>query len=625
MDLAGNRCVTSPEKRVKEEKEQQSLFRFDMQPQDVSLIVKTANLENQPESTNRLENWCDIRIDIDSTLEELRLYNVTIESNHRASEAIALFNANPLLPGIAIATEGEFVGMISRRRFFEYLSRPYSLELFAKRPLLILYGMAKTEILVLPSQTPIAIAAKAALQRSPGLIYEPIIVQNSEDSFQILDIHDLLLAQCQIHDRAAAALRQTEAKYRNIFENAVDGIYQTTPDGRFISANPALAKICGYSSPAQLIETCNDVSNQMYSDRQRRAEFIAALKEYDSISGFESLINRPDGSQIWITENARAVRDESGNLLYYEGIVEDITDKKQAAAKLKQQTQELKTALHQLQQTQSQLIQTEKISSLGQLVAGVAHEINNPINCVYSNIPHARQSTEDLLNLLQLYLKHYQKPPDEITAFAAEIDVEFLIEDLPKILVAMQQGSERILEIARSLRTFSRQDESQMKPADLHEGIDSTLLILHHRIKAKNNFPGVQVIKKYGNLPLVECYAGQINQVFMNLIGNAIDVFEEGIEKGEYSNFLPTIRITTERQDNWARIQIVDNGLGMTEEVQKRLFDPFFTTKSPRKGTGLGLSISHQIIVEKHGGKINCISTPGQGTEFIVEIPISRS
>ncbi|GET37968.1 ATP-binding protein [Microseira wollei] len=656
MDWVGDGCLINPDRWVEcSETEQESFFERKMHMERTNPKPQIEQMDAIPAKTIVLPtlaateaNSCFSELGLDSTLQELNLYEVCIESDRPTNEVTKILNENPLLPGVIITSEGEYVGMISRRRTFEYLSRPYSLELFAKRPLKVLYGLAKTEILTLSSDTEIVAAARQSLQRQPELIYEPIVVQDPHGVYSLLDVHQLLLAQCQIQDAVAVALRQAEAKYRNIFENGIDGIFQTTPDGSFKSANPAMAQILGYKSPAELINNCTDIARQVYINQNRRAEFIAAMQEYGSVSAFESPVYRLDGSVIWIRENARAVRDESGNLLYYEGTVEDITEKKQAEealrqreAQLSQKTTELETALRELQQTQAQLIQSEKMSSIGQMVAGVAHEINNPINCVASNLPHAEQYIQDLLKLVQLYAQHYPDPlEDEKTA----IDLEFIIEDLPKILSAMQQGSDRIREIARSLRNFSRLDEAQMKPANIHDGIESTLLILHHRLKPKPEFPGIQIVKEYGNLPLVECYAGQLNQVFMNLIGNGIDAIEEVIGNGiprqiqgtkgnenETTNSplpipnyqLPTIRISTEViNSDWVRIRISDNGVGMTAEVQEQLFNPFFTTKSTGKGTGLGLSISYQIVVEKHKGHLKCISAPGKGSEFIIEIPI---
>lgn len=293
----------------------------------------------------------------------------------------------------------------------------------------------------------------------------------------------------------------------------------------------------------------------------------------------------------------------------------------------REQAQELEKALQKLQKTQGQLVQSEKMSSLGQLVAGVAHEINNPVNFIYGNLGHANDYTKNLLNLLNLYAQHYPNPVPEIKAEIEAIDLEFLMEDLPRLIGSMKLGADRIREIVRSLRNFSHLDQAEMKPVDIHEGLDSTLLIVQNRLKANTNHPTIQVMKEYGNLPQVECFAGQLNQVFMNLISNAIDALEQGC-KEDYNRLTrtpylqPTIWIRTEAMDcNSVVIRITDNGPGMTEEVRTQLFDPFFTTKPVGKGTGLGLSISYQIVVEKHGGQIKCISTPGKGTEFALEIP----
>jgi signal transduction histidine kinase len=298
----------------------------------------------------------------------------------------------------------------------------------------------------------------------------------------------------------------------------------------------------------------------------------------------------------------------------------------ESEARYREQAHQLELAFRQLQETQSQLVHSEKMSSLGQLVAGVAHEINNPVNFIYGNLTHADHYTQDLLDLLSLYTKYTPAPPPEIKEHAEAIDLEFLIEDLPKLLSSMKVGADRIREIILSLRIFSRVDETQMKPVDIHAGLDSTLLILHSRFKPSANHPGIQLVKEYGNLPLVECYAGQLNQVFMNLLANAIDALEEYDKKRSPEEIFfcrSTIRIRTEVTDNeFVTIWIGDTGPGIAEEVRDRLFDPFFTTKAEGRGTGLGLSISYQIVVNKHGGQMTCISAPGQGAEFMIKIPI---
>ncbi|WP_256091027.1 PAS domain S-box protein [Nostoc sp. KVJ20] len=323
------------------------------------------------------------------------------------------------------------------------------------------------------------------------------------------------------------------------------------------------------------------------------------------------------------------------------------TQSRIAAQTAQDKAQQLEAALLELQQTQAQLIQTEKMSSLGQLVAGIAHEINNPVNFIYGNISHAREYTKDLLHLVDLYQQSYCPPTPEIHQQIHTIDLDFLKQDLPKILDSMNMGAERIRQIVLSLRNFSRHDEDGTKAVDIHEGIDSTLLLLQNRLKAKPGNPEIQVIREYGNLPPIVCHAGQMNQVFMNLLTNAIDVLEEGLGIGDWGLGtgewgkvfqipnapcpmpnaqcpIPTIRIRSFIQEDRVIISIADNGPGMTEEVRKRLFDPFFTTKPVGKGTGMGLSISYQIVVNKHGGQIQCISAPGQGSEFVIMIPLQE-
>lgn len=294
--------------------------------------------------------------------------------------------------------------------------------------------------------------------------------------------------------------------------------------------------------------------------------------------------------------------------------------------KLKAQAIKLQKALDELRQAQAQLIQTEKMSSLGQLVAGVAHEINNPVNFIYGNLNHAKEYSEQLLHLIDLYQHSNHSPKPEIQDYIEEIDFEYLLEDLPKIFSSMQMGATRIREIVLSLRNFSRLDEADMKSVDIHEGIESTLLILQNRLN-KNSAPSaIQVIKNYGKLPLVECYPGQLNQVFMNVIANAIDALEQRDRHRSQTQMKEnssTILIVTEViNSDRIRIRIADNGTGVTEEVRSKVFDPFFTTKPVGSGTGLGLSISYQIVVEKHGGQVQCISAPGQGAEFIIDIPV---
>ena len=300
------------------------------------------------------------------------------------------------------------------------------------------------------------------------------------------------------------------------------------------------------------------------------------------------------------------------------------TSLSQIAAMTEAQKQVERT-LEDLQRTQTQLVQAEKMSSLGQLVAGVAHEINNPVNFIYANLAYVDEYTHSLLNLVQLYEKHYPQPNPEIQAEAEAIDLEFLQEDLIKVLGSMKIGTDRIRQIVLSLRNFSRLDEAEFKAVNIHEGIDSTLLILQHRWKARPDHLEIEVIKDYGTLPEVECYPGQLNQVLMNILANAIDALEEASTKRTLQERDKPDRITIRTlvvDSRWVEIAIADTGDGIAEAVQERIFDPFFTTKPVGKGTGIGMSISYQIIVEKHKGKLKCFSRPREGTEFVIQIPI---
>jgi signal transduction histidine kinase len=291
---------------------------------------------------------------------------------------------------------------------------------------------------------------------------------------------------------------------------------------------------------------------------------------------------------------------------------------------LQHKTHLLEQTLADLRSTQAHLIQTEKMSSLGQMVAGIAHEINNPMGFISGNIGYLHDYASSLLNVIALYQQHYPQPGGEIEAAIAETDLDLIVEDLPKLLHSMQSGAERIRQIVLSLRTFSRLDESDMKAIDIHSGLDSTLSILQSRLKPTRQRSDIAIVKRYGVLPQVECYAGQLNQVFFNILNNAIDAIDE---QGQHQPFAPQITICTELSgaDKTIEIRITDNGSGIAVEVQSRIFDPFFTTKAVGKGTGLGLLTAYQIITEKHRGKITCESAVGQGTTFAIVIPIVQT
>lgn len=289
----------------------------------------------------------------------------------------------------------------------------------------------------------------------------------------------------------------------------------------------------------------------------------------------------------------------------------------------------LEQYLNQIKVIQTQLVNNEKMSVLGQMLAGIAHEINNPVNFIYGNLAYVQEYTDNILKIFELYQEYYSEPHPVIQQEVEAVELNFILEDLPKMLESMQVGAERIREIVLSLRSFARQDGSKMRAINLHEGIDSTLMILQNRLKRKQDHPAINVIKEYSSsLPLVECYGGEMNQVFMNILANAIDAIEESNQQKSLEELQKNpgqIQIATDIiNDHNVLIKISDNAGGMAEEILTHLFEPFFTTKPVGKGTGIGLSICKNIVVEKHRGSLQCVSTPGKGTEFIIEIPITQ-
>ncbi|MEH2157946.1 GAF domain-containing sensor histidine kinase [Nostoc sp.] len=414
--------------------------------------------------------------------------------------------------------------------------------------------------------------------------------------------------------------RTTTQAVRELLEVERIAIYRFNPDwsGKFVADSFKDGWKPVVQAQPMIIETFEDTDDD---NELPRNETFVPIREGEKLWG---LLVAYQNSQ------PRYWKEEEINLLAQVGVQLGIAiQQAELLEQTKRQTLELTQTLQELKQTQTRLIQGEKMAGLGQLLAGVAHEINNPISFIFGNLIHLNEYTQELLKIVKLYQQNSSLLPT-VQEQIDKTDLKFIIEDLPKTLESMQVGTERICEIVLSLRNFSRTDEAELKPVDIHEGLDSTLLILGHRLKNNIERPAIRIIKEYGTFPLLECYPAQLNQVFMNLLSNSIDALEEKFNtiQQRYLKLLQTcpkipltIWISTQAVQNQIVIRIADNGLGIPEDVRSHMFDPFFTTKAPGKGTGLGLSISYQIIVEKHHGQIKCSSKPGEGTEFLIEIP----
>jgi PAS domain S-box-containing protein len=415
----------------------------------------------------------------------------------------------------------------------------------------------------------------------------------------------------------------------SIFNESADAIFLVNIEtGLITECNQRAVELFEADSKDNLL----NIEGHTLQKKQFTPEAYRSIWDEINIKGFwsrELEYVTQKGKLFWgsIAAKPISVAGQKMNLLR----VTDVTDRKQAEealqyseAREREKAHHLKLTLDELKRTQIQLIQAEKMSSLGRMVAGVAHELNNPVSFIYGNLTPAREYFKYLNRLIELYQQTYPNSTAEIQQFIEEMDLEFLLDDWPKLINSMQVGAERIEQIVLSLKNFSRLDESDLKLVDIHEGLDNTLLILQHRFRAEGTRPEIRVIKNYSQLPLVACYASQLNQVFMSLLDNAIDALASQPEPRIITistSLLPKEYPMSNSQ--FAVIRVADNGLGMIEEVRQQIFEPFFTTKPVGSGTGLGLSISYQIVVKKHLGDISCISASGQGTEMIVKIPVN--
>jgi PAS domain S-box-containing protein len=442
--------------------------------------------------------------------------------------------------------------------------------------------------------------------------------------------------------RSQQELQQREAQLRDIYQLVPGVIYQhqmniETGASSFPYISPRTVELFELT-PAKLKRSAQPLIDIIHAaDRDRVTANIHKSVTNHLAWSDEFRVITLSGQEKWIRGQSEPMNRE-GDVVLHNGIFMDITSQKQAEQELREYGdrqallhRQLENALEELKRTQAQIVQAEKMSSLGQMVAGIAHEINNPVNFIQGNISHVNQHTQDLLNLVNAYQTAYPKPDEAIATQLEDFDLEFLNEDLPKVITSMRTGTTRIRDIVKSLRSFSRLDEAELKSIDLHEGLESTLMIIQSRLRGQssgqNSRADIQVIKDYTKIPTVECYGGQINQVFLNLLTNAIDAIEDAAKQSSEptaENLVITIR-TEQIDQHWVRVAIADTGIGIPAAIQSRIFDPFFTTKEVGKGTGMGLSICYQVVTEKHRGRLTCQSEQGRGTEFWIDLPVNYS
>ena len=432
-------------------------------------------------------------------------------------------------------------------------------------------------------------------------------------------------------------LKTSQQLLQLVMDTLPEAIFWKDRQSVYLGCNQNFAEDAGVGSPKDIIgKTDYDLAwKKEEADFFRECDRRVMLADRAELGIVEPQL-QDNGKQAWLETNKAPLHESNGKVIGILGTYQDITERKQADIDLQElnqtlerQTVELKAALEKLHHSQLQLVQQEKMSALGNLVAGVAHEINNPVGFLAGNLQPAKAYVHDLFTLIDLYQAALPNPGERIEETIDEIDLEYLREDLPKLLSSMREGVNRIKNISTSLRTFSRTDTEDRVPFCINEGLDSTLLILKHRLKANEYRPAIEISKQYKYTDPILCFPGQLNQVFMNLIANAIDALDESNQGKSFSELKETpnrITITTSLSDGqqWAVISIQDNGIGMTEKTKQKIFENLFTTKGVGKGTGLGLAIVQQIIGEKHSGTIEVNSALGEGTEFKIKIPLAN-
>ncbi|MEM6453071.1 MAG: ATP-binding protein [Cyanobacteria bacterium P01_D01_bin.105] len=425
----------------------------------------------------------------------------------------------------------------------------------------------------------------------------------------------------------------TEQQLQLIFDHLPQRTFWKNKNLQYVGCNHNFAEDMGLSAPEDIIgKSGGDLKSPVLAT-------LAQTEEQRILESGQPQLNQEtahvslDGTRQWFNVSRVPLYDRDNQVIGTFCSYEDISSRKatesalqEANIELQKKTEVLTSTLEKLKQSQLKLVQSEKMSALGGLVAGVAHEINNPVGCVVGNVDATRTYIGDLLKLIDLYAERCPNPDSELTEALEEIDIEYVREDLPKLIRAMKDSGKRIASISKSLRTFSRTDTEAKQAFDLHEGLDSTVLILRHRLKATDWRPAIEVITEYGDIPEVACFPGQLNQVFMNILANAIDALDDasrGISFSELEARPSCITIRTEREDQQVKISISDNGPGMSLAVKAKIFDHLFTTKKAGKGTGLGLAIARQIVVESHNGTLEVQTTAGEGTAFCIRLPLA--